>query len=118
MAKKIVLVDDIDGTDATETVRLSINGTEVELDLNTKNAAKVKSIIQPYIDAGRKTRGQGVVTKKSSSSGPDRAQLTAIREWANGNGFTVSMRGKIPQEAVDAFEKAHDVVPQFSGADK
>ncbi|HRK44564.1 MAG TPA: Lsr2 family protein, partial [Nocardioides sp.] len=41
MAQKvhIVLEDDLDGSDATQTVSFALDGTAYEIDLNDKNAA-------------------------------------------------------------------------------
>ena len=41
----IVLVDDIDGSDATETVSFGLDGTSYEIDLNDKNAAKLRDAL-------------------------------------------------------------------------
>ena len=44
MAQKVevLLVDDIDGGEADETVSFSIDGTSYEIDLSKKNAAKLR----------------------------------------------------------------------------
>ena len=41
----IVLEDDIDGSDATETVAFGLDGTSYEIDLNDKNAAKLRDAL-------------------------------------------------------------------------
>ena len=47
MAQKvnIVLVDDLDGTEATETVSFGLDGTTYEIDLNDANAASLREAI-------------------------------------------------------------------------
>ena len=56
MAQKvnIVLVDDIDGTDATETVSFGLDGTTYEIDLNDANAAALRDALAAYVGHARK----------------------------------------------------------------
>ena len=63
----IVLVDDIDGSDATETVAFGLDGTSYEIDLNEKHAAKLRDALASYVGharkvgGGRRTRSHGEV---------------------------------------------------------
>ena len=102
----ILLVDDIDGSDATETVSFGLDGTSYEIDLNDSNAASLRDALAPYLGHARKasgaTRGRkarGGVT----NSGPTAREL---RDWARSNGFKVSDRGRVPSEVREAFEAA------------
>ena len=72
MAKTVIvkLTDDIDGGDADETVRFSLDGKTYEIDLNAANAAKLRSALQPYIEYGRATGG-------ATASGPLEAPMRA-----------------------------------------
>ena len=51
MAKTVIvkLTDDLDGTDAEETVRFSLDGLSYEIDLNAENAAKLRDALEPFI---------------------------------------------------------------------
>ena len=51
MAQKvnIVLVDDIDQTDADETLTFGLDGKNYEIDLNTKNANALREALAPYV---------------------------------------------------------------------
>lgn len=108
MAQKvnIVLVDDIDGSEASETVTFGLDGTTYEIDLNEKHAAALRDALSTYIGHARKvssTRGRrGRST--TSTSGPSAREL---RDWARSNGFKVSDRGRVPAEVREAFEAAH-----------
>lgn len=55
MAQKVVttLVDDLDGTEAVETVTFALEGRSYEIDLNSRNAAKLRSELGKYVKAGR-----------------------------------------------------------------
>ena len=63
MAQKvnIVLVDDIDGSEATETVTFGLDGTSYEIDLNDANAARLREAMAEFVVSslanlrGRKT---------------------------------------------------------------
>lgn len=108
MAQKvnIVLVDDIDGSDAEETVSFGLDGTSYEIDLNTKNATALRDALSGYVGHARKVASTTRGRKKAAAStnGPSAAEL---RDWARSNGFEVSDRGRVPAEVRDAFEAAH-----------
>ena len=50
---EVILEDDIDGGTATETMTFSLDGIAYEIDLNEKNAAKLRASFDPYVDAAR-----------------------------------------------------------------
>ena len=54
MAQKvhIVLEDDLDGSPATETVSFGLDGKTYEIDLNDKNAGKLRDALAQYVGAG------------------------------------------------------------------
>ena len=58
MAKKRLwsLVDDFDGSPAAETVTFALDGRTYEIDLSAENAAELRDVLQPWIDAGRRRR--------------------------------------------------------------
>jgi len=104
MAQKvnIVLVDDVDGTPAEETVSFALDGKEYEIDLSAKNAAKLRDAIAPYVGharraASRRRGGRGAI-------GPSPAD---IRAWARDNGFNVPDRGRVASEVREAYVAAH-----------
>jgi hypothetical protein len=111
MAKRTIhmLVDDIDGGEADETVRFAVDGVQYEIDLSKKNATKMRDALARYIEVGSKVGRAGGGTARPTAGrgrGPatvDRDQNRAIREWAQGKGIAVSDRGRIKQEIVDRF---------------
>lgn len=114
MARRIVhqLVDDIDGSvlevGEGETVHFSLGGISYEIDLTTENAEELRSALEPYISAARRssagTAARGGSARKRTSRNPETA---AIREWANAHGHTVSERGRIPAPVLEAYRAAH-----------
>ena len=104
MAKLVVttLVDDIDGTEATETVTFTVDGVAYEIDLSTKNAAAFHKALAPYIEHGSRVGGRKPATKTRTRS----EDSAAVRAWARENGHEVTERGRIPQAARDAYDAA------------
>ena len=56
MAKRVetVLVDDLDGREAHQTVRFELDGTAYDIDLHDDNAAALREAMVPYIDGSRR----------------------------------------------------------------
>ncbi len=108
MAQKIhiILTDDLDGSDAEETVSFALDGVSYEIDLNTKNAAALRDSLATYIAHGRKQRSARATTtaRRSSKASGDTA---LIREWARSQGMTVSDRGRVSAEIRAAYEAAN-----------
>ena len=108
MAQKvnIVLVDDLDGSEATETVSFGLDGTSYEIDLNDKNAAKLRDVLSGYVGHGRKVGSAPRRGRKAAAStgGPSARE---IRDWARSNGHDVPDRGRVSAEVREAFAAAH-----------
>lgn len=107
MAQKvsIVLVDDLDGSEATETVAFSIDGTSYEIDLSAANAAKLRDAFAAYVGHARKVgarRGNG--RRSSTAAGPSAKD---VRAWARANGTNLPDRGRIPGDVLAAYNAAH-----------
>lgn len=112
--QKIIYMDDMEDADVEAdggTLRFSLEGTDYEIDLSKKNATKLRSVLGPFVAAARVSGKKFNRPSKPGApsvlaSGYNSDQLTAIRTWANGNGFTVSLRGRVPADVIEAFEKA------------
>ncbi len=106
MAQKvnIILVDDLDGSDANETVSFGLDGTTYEIDLNDKHAAKLRDSLSGYIGHARKVTASRKRKGSATTTGPSAREL---RDWARSNGFEVSDRGRVPAEVREAFDAAH-----------
>ncbi|GAA1347589.1 Lsr2 family protein [Arthrobacter koreensis] len=101
---KIILVDDLDGGSADETVRFGLDGSQYEIDLSNDNAKNLRAALKQYVDAGRKTGGR---TGRPRGTGTSRSNEAAqIREWARSNGYTVSERGRVNSEIIEAYRAA------------
>lgn len=102
----VVLVDDIDGSDAGETVTFGLDGSTYEIDLNEKNAAALREALAPYVGHARRSGGSRRAKKSAAaaSSGPSAAE---VREWARQNGWDVPDRGRVSADVRQAYDAAH-----------
>ena len=110
----VVLVDDIDGSDAVETVTFALDGVEYEIDLSEQNADKLRESLGLFIGHGRRTGGRRRsgqsdqrASRSRSSASSDGPSASEIREWARSNGFTVPDRGRVSSEVREAYAAAH-----------
>jgi hypothetical protein len=104
MATKVLttLQDDIDGSDATQTIRFALDGIEYEIDVSDRNANRLRNSLSEFIAHGRKVGGRR--GRKSASSG--QVDTKAVRKWAEANGIEVSSRGRIPTDVVERYRAA------------
>jgi len=112
MAQEVIttLIDDIDRSEATETVFFGLDGESYEIDLNAKNAAALRKALERFTGAARATSsGRSSSTRRSrgkSSRGRGEADPKAVRAWANDNGLEISSRGRIPSEVTEQYKAA------------
>lgn len=108
MAQKvqIVLEDDIDGGEATQTVTFALDGTSYEIDLNDANAEKLRDAFAPFLGHARKLSGGQRRGRRPGAANAGGVSAKEVREWARSNGFTVPERGRIPAEVRNAFDAA------------
>lgn len=118
MAQKIhiVLEDDLDGSEATETVSFGLDGTSYEIDLNDEHAEQLRGALATYVGHARKVSGTrrggsgggrrsgGSSSSSSNGSGPSAKE---VREWARENGYEVPDRGRVSAEVREAYDAAH-----------
>ena len=105
----VVLVDDIDGSDAVETVGFALDGVDYEIDLSEGHAAELRNAFSLYIGHARRTGGRrrGGVRRSSSASNGSGASAAEIRTWARENGWDVPERGRVSAEVREAYAKAN-----------
>lgn len=102
---KIILVDDIDGGEADETVRFGLDGAQYEIDLSQARASELRSALADYVGAARRSNQ----SKQQRSSAPPASrnqEAAQIRAWAKENGHTVSSRGRVNSDIVEAYRAA------------
>jgi Lsr2 len=101
---QVVFTDDIDGSEATGTVRFGLAGTSYEVDLSQKNADKLAQILEPYIAAARKgARSTRRTARNPRPTGPSPQE---VRSWARAEGIDVKDKGRVPAELIVRFQAA------------
>lgn len=125
----IRLVDDISGDEADETVDFGLDGRLFEIDLSSAHADRLRAGLAPFVSAARPTDTVGARRSRTRTSaqpaapsaspspgaGSDaatREHNRAVRVWARENGFTVSERGRIPSEVVEAYRRGAPAAAQ------
>jgi hypothetical protein len=111
MARKVEvqLVDDIDDSQADETVKFGVDGTNYEIDLNAKHAEELRASLAKFVSTARRVRRDGVATpaRRGRAVAPartDRAQNQAIRDWAKRKKIKLADRGRIPANIVEQYQ--------------
>src|SRR5215210_3571886 len=114
MAQRVVLIDDFDESEATQTVEFAYKGRQYALDLNDEHAAEFDDLLTRYVQAarditqptshapaGRRQRQSG-----RAIGGRSAEEVAAIREWARANDIDVADRGRLPKELLQQYEEA------------
>jgi len=109
MAQRVqyLLVDDIDGAEAAETVSFSLDGVSYEIDLTVANAKKLRNDLAGWVGHARRSGGRKSSRRGTTAAGTRRGDLGAVREWARHNGHKVSDRGRISANVLAAYDKAN-----------
>jgi hypothetical protein len=100
LARKVVttLTDDLDGSEAAETVSFSLDTSAYEMELSMANATELRGILAPYKAAGRKLPGARTL-KQSGSTVPSKE----ARKWATENGIAVNPRGRVNEAVLQQY---------------
>ncbi|MFD7642267.1 Lsr2 family protein [Kitasatospora sp. NPDC059795] len=111
---QVILEDDLDGGSADETVTFALDGVAYEIDLKSDNAEKLRGMLAPYVEKGRKQSGRLTAPRRGGTRGAGRsasstgqADTAKIRVWAKENGYPVNDRGRVPGNVREAYEKAN-----------
>ena len=104
---EVVLIDDVDGGHADETVSFALDGVSYEIDLSDKNAKKMRDALASWTGHARRSGGARGRRRSSGATAQKRTDLGSVREWARANGYQVSDRGRISAEIQAAYDKAH-----------
>jgi hypothetical protein len=104
---EVLLVDDLDGGKADETVSFALDGAQFEIDLCHKHAANLRGALEPFVGSGRRTGGRrGARGGARRGRAPGEPTSHEVREWAKAQGIEVSERGRIPSDVLAKFQEA------------
>ncbi len=104
---QMVLEDDVDGGEASETVTFGLDGVTYEIDLNDKNARRFRDDLSTWVGHARRSGGRKSTGRRGVAPAGRRADLSQVRAWARSNGHQVSDRGRVSAVVQDAYDKAH-----------
>ena len=109
MAQKVqvILVDDVDGGEASETVTFALDGVTYEIDLSEKNAAKLRDSLSSWVGHGRRVGGRASARRQGRARAGGSKDTAAVREWARQNGHQVNDRGRVPARVLEAYRAAN-----------
>lgn len=115
--REVRLIDDLDGSEANQTITFGLGGKWYEIDLNVEHAEGLRNSLAPFVEKARKSSTPGGSARTRSFGGFStprhrstveqraKADNDEIREWARGNGYSVADRGRIPETVLDAYRK-------------
>jgi hypothetical protein len=103
MAQRVVtlLEDDLDGSEASETVLFALDGVEYAIDLNDAHASELREAVTRFTKSARKTGGRARTSRPGSSNARE------ARMWAIGQGLQVNSRGRIQADIMEKYQAAH-----------
>ncbi len=112
MAQRVVLTDDLDGSEATQTLNYTVDGQEYEIDLSEENIQRFHEALEPFVSKSRPVERRLIPTPtrrtgQRRSGGSGRDDIPQIRAWAESQGMDVSARGRIKKEVIEAYDRAH-----------
>jgi hypothetical protein len=93
--------------EATEVV-FGYDGRSYTFELCEDHLTEFNELLGAWAGAARRVGGMNVAGHPipRPRRAPERAELTAIREWANQNGYELSERGRLPAGIRKEYEEA------------
>jgi hypothetical protein len=118
MAKHVQtrLLDDIDGSEAVETVPFGLDSVDYEIDLNPEHAAELRDALAPYVAAARLAGGRVRPQRQGTAPKRSRDDLREVRAWLAGHGYPVKDRGRINDVWLADYETKSPNPPQQAAA--
>jgi hypothetical protein len=104
---QVVLVDDLDGGAADETVSFALDGSSYEIDLSAAHAGQLREALAPYLGHARKAARASARPTRSRSRSRAGGRSAQIRAWARERGLPVNERGRIPADLAEQYDAAH-----------
>ena len=103
----VMLVDDLDGSAAQETVSFGLDGRQYDVDLSAAHAAQLRDGLAAFVAVARRGDDRGR-RRAASTNGArpdvDRERTASVREWARAHGHDVSDRGRISKTVMQAYD--------------
>lgn len=112
MAQRILLVDDVDGSDSNvESVSFSYQNNDYSIDLSEKNREKLDKALSMFLEHATKvhsTRGTSASSAPRTASKSNPYRTKRIKAWADSQEprLEYSPQGRLPRHIVEAYESA------------
>ena len=74
--ESVIITDDLDGSGNAETVSFGFGGVTYEVDLSTKNRARLEKALGPFIEAGRESPAAAAAVVPPAQVGHQPISLT------------------------------------------
>jgi Lsr2 len=103
-------VDDIDGSEASETVYFGLDGRQYVIDLSEQHTQQLRDTLATFVAVARRGTGRRSSVPRTPRPAADREQTARIREWAQASGQAIAARGGIPKSVMEAYAN-RDCVP-------
>ena len=115
MAQKVILIDDLDGSEGVETLRYTVDGQEYEIDLSGENVGTPRVSLKPCPlhrekppdraparghSPGQINQAPDYQRQRSRRHRPDQGMGRSTRH-------PVNPRGRIKKETLDQYEATH-----------
>lgn len=111
---QVVLTDDVDGSEATQTISFAFQGVSYEIDLNDDHASALEESFSDWISSARKVGpGRSGKTRRTVSAASSEGSAgggkdpNEVRSWLRSNGHVVADRGRISATLLEEYDKAH-----------
>lgn len=99
----VTLVDDVDGSEASESITFAYRGVEYAIDLSESNAAALDESLSPWLQHAMRTGGRKDRSSSASNVTPISGDAALIRAWCAEQGIEVNQRGRIAAEIRDQY---------------
>lgn len=100
---KYILIDDIDGSNAKDTITFAVGRTQYEIDLNLQHIDEFNRDLDKWIKHARRVPARRQARQVRTGVGPSDAPQ--IREWAKDRGIELARRGRIPVAVREQYQK-------------
>lgn len=95
-----ILIDDLDGSEAHDTIPFSVKGVDYEVDLSDKNVHRFYQALGPFMEAGRRVKRTRQPRRRTSAVRVDHG---LARAWARSVGMEVEAIGAVPEDVQRAY---------------
>ena len=96
-------MDEIDGSQADETVRFGLDGEAFELNLSKAHAEELRRSLEPYVKTARKTG-----SKRNGRAATNKDQAEPVLDGAKQHSMKVSDSGQLQRQIIGLNRRVND----------